>query len=153
IYILWQYAPLSVVLAGIPLFVLRYSYQLVADLRQQTRDALYALARVLDERDQLTSRHSDLVAEHAGLMAQVMGLGTEQVEVIMLAAAMHDIGKLGMRNDILFKPGALTQEERELAKRHPVIGADLLRKFPLFEKGAVYVRHHHERWDSTGYPD
>jgi putative nucleotidyltransferase with HDIG domain len=153
IYILWQYAPLSVLLAGIPLFVLRYSYQLVADLRQQTRDALYALARVLDERDQLTSRHSDLVAEHAGLMAQVMGLGPEQVEVIMLAAAMHDIGKLGMRNDILFKPGALTLEERELAKRHPVIGAELLKKFPLFEKGAVYVRHHHERWDATGYPD
>jgi len=153
IYILWQYNPLSIVLAAIPLFVLRYSYQLVSNLRSQTRDALYALARVLDERDQLTSRHSDLVAEHAGLMAQLLGLGPEQVDVITLAAAMHDIGKLGMRNDILFKTGPLTPEERELAKRHPVIGAELLKKFPLFEKGAVYVRHHHERWDGTGYPD
>lgn len=153
IYILWQYNPLSVLLVAVPLFVLRYSYQLVADLRQQTRDALYALARVLDERDQLTSRHSDLVAEHAGLLAQSLGLGPDQVEVITLAAAMHDIGKLGMRNEILFKAGPLTPEELELAKRHPIIGADLLRKFPLFEKGAVYVRHHHERWDATGYPD
>lgn len=153
VYILWQYNPFSILLAAIPLFVLRYSYQLVADLRQQTRDALYALARVLDERDQLTSRHSELVSEHAGAIAQRLGMGPDQVEVVMLAAAMHDIGKLGMRNDILFKPGPLTTSERELAKRHPVIGAELLRKFPLFEKGAVFVRHHHERWDGKGYPD
>lgn len=153
IYILWQYNPWSVVLAALPLFVMRHSYQIVYDLGRQSREALYALARVLDERDEQTSQHSELVAEHAGVIALTMGLGPEQVEVIKLAAAMHDIGKLGMRNDILFKPGMLTPQERELAKRHAVIGADLLKKFPLFDKGTVYVRHHHERWDGSGYPD
>lgn len=153
IYILWQYSPWSVALAVLPLFVMRYSYQLVADLGRQTREALFALARVLDERDENTSQHSEQVADHAGTIARALGLGPEDVEVIMRAAALHDIGKVGMRNDILFKPGALSREEHELAKRHAIIGGELLEKFPLFDKGAVYVRHHHERWDGMGYPD
>lgn len=153
IFILWQYTPWSVVLAVLPLLVLRHSYKLVAELGRQTREALYALARVLDERDEHTSLHSDAVAEHAGLIARTLGLGPEEVEIIMRAAALHDIGKVGMRNDILFKAGTLTFEEREAAKRHAAIGGELLRKFPFFDKGAEYVRHHHERWDGTGYPD
>jgi HD-GYP domain-containing protein (c-di-GMP phosphodiesterase class II) len=76
-----------------------------------------------------------------------------EVDTITRAAMLHDIGKIGMRNDILFKPGALTPNERELAKRHAIIGGELLKKFPLFETGAIYVRHHHERWDGKGYPD
>lgn len=153
IYILWQFTPWTVILAALPLLVMRHSYQLVADLGRQTREALYALARVLDERDEHTHQHSEQVAENAGQIARALGLGPEQVDEIMLAAAMHDIGKVGMRNDILFKPGPLTMQERELAKRHAKIGGDLLSKFPLFEKGAIYVRHHHERWDGSGYPD
>lgn len=153
IYILWLYSPWTVILAALPLFVMRHSYELIAELGRQTREALYALARVLDERDKHTSRHSELVAENAGLIARTMGLGPEEVDVIMLAAVMHDIGKIGMRNDILFKTDTLTQAERDEAKRHVVIGAELLEKFPLFEKGSLYVRHHHERWDGTGYPD
>ena len=153
LYILWDYTPWAVLLALVPLIVMRRSYQLVAELRRQTREALFALARVLDERDEETSRHSELVAENAGLIARALNLGPEEVDIIMRAAALHDIGKVGMRNDILFKPGALTREERELAKRHAALGGELLRKFPLFEKGAIYVRHHHERWDGTGYPD
>lgn len=153
IFILWQYTPWSVVLAALPLFVMRHSYQMVAQLGRQTREALYALARVLDERDELTQQHSEQVAENAGQIARAMGLGPEQVDEIMLAAAMHDIGKVGMRNEILFKPGALTSQERELAKRHAKIGGDLLSKFPLFKRGSVYVRQHHERWDGSGYPD
>ncbi|TAH50342.1 MAG: HD-GYP domain-containing protein [Chloroflexota bacterium] len=153
IYILWQFSPWSVILAALPLILMRQSYHLVAELRRQTRGALYALARVLDERDVHTSQHSDKVSEHSGLIARELGLDLDQVDEIMLAAAMHDIGKIGMRNDILFKPGTLTDQERELAKRHADIGGDLLQKFPMFENGAAYVRHHHERWDGTGYPD
>lgn len=153
IYILWQYSPWTIILAALPLFVMRHSYQLIADLERQTREALAALARVLDERDQHTAQHSEKVSEHSGLIAREMGLPPEQVETIMLAATMHDIGKVGMRNDILFKQGALTPEERELAKRHAALGGELLEKFPLFQKGAIYVRHHHERWDGAGYPD
>jgi putative nucleotidyltransferase with HDIG domain len=153
LYILWEYSPWSIVLAALPLVVMRHSYQLVADLGRQTREALYALARVLDERDEHTSQHSDFVSEHAGLIARELGLSPDEVDVIMRAAALHDIGKVGMRNDILFKPGTLTPAEREMAQRHASLGGQLLEKFPLFEKGAVYVRHHHERWDGSGYPD
>lgn len=153
IYILWQYAPWSVILAVLPLFITRYSYQLVFDMQRQTREALHALARVMDERDEHTSEHSDNVANIAGMIARELGMGPAQVDVVMRAAALHDIGKIGMRNDILFKPGALAPEERESAKRHAAIGGDLLKKFPLFEVGADYVRHHHERWDGKGYPD
>jgi putative nucleotidyltransferase with HDIG domain len=144
---------LSVVLASVPMFLARHSYKMVSDLEHQTREALQALARVLDERDEQTSTHSELVSKYAAMIASTMGLSISEVDVISRAAWLHDIGKVGMRNDILFKPGPLTAGERELAKRHAVIGGELLTKFPLFEKGAIYVRHHHEWWNGTGYPD
>jgi HD-GYP domain-containing protein (c-di-GMP phosphodiesterase class II) len=82
-----------------------------------------------------------------------MAIPLGEVDVIVRAAWLHDIGKVGMRNDILYKPGALTVEEREQAKRHAEIGGELLKKFPQFERGADYVRHHHEWWNGRGYPD
>ncbi len=153
IAMLWQSTPWSVILMAAPLMAVRHSYQLVTDLQRQTREALMALARVLDERDEHTSQHSELVSQCAGMIAHELGLGPGQVDVITRAAWLHDIGKVGMRNDILFKPGPLTPAERETAKRHAALGGDLLEKFPLFETGAIYVRHHHERWDGKGYPD
>lgn len=153
IVLLWQYSPWTIVLALLPLAIIRHSSRMVMQLQRQTREALAALAHILDERDEHTSRHSELVAEHAELIARGLGLGPEEVDTIARAAALHDIGKVGMRNDILFKAGTLTLDEREEAKRHALIGGELLKKFPLFEKGAIYVRHHHERWDGTGYPD
>ncbi len=151
--VLWRLSPFTIIITIIPLFVLRYSYQAMIDLREQTKQALLALARVLDERDEATSQHCERVAEYAELIARELGLGPGEVEIITRAAWLHDIGKIGMRNDILFKPSPLTSSERELAKRHSIIGGELLKKFPLFEKGAVYVRHHHEHWDGSGYPD
>ncbi len=151
--VLWKLSPLSIIITIIPLFVLRYSYQAMIDLREQTKQALLALARVLDERDEATSSHCERVAQNAEAIARELGLGPAEVEVITRAAWLHDIGKVGMRNDILFKPAALTPSERELAQRHSIIGGELLKKFPLFEEGAVYVRHHHEHWDGSGYPD
>ncbi len=153
IAMLWTREPLSVVLASVPLLLARHSYKMVNDLEYQTREALQALARVLDERDEQTSAHSELVSKYSGMIAAEMGLSMSEVDVIARAAWLHDIGKVGMRNDILYKPGALTTEERELAKRHAAIGGELLKKFPLFEKGAIYVRHHHEWWNGKGYPD
>jgi putative nucleotidyltransferase with HDIG domain len=153
IAMLWNATPFSVVLAIAPLLLARRAYQVVVDLETQTRQALFALARVLDERDEATSHHCELVAQYAEMIARELGLGPDEVDIINRAAWLHDIGKVGMPNDILFKPGGLTRAEREEAERHAVIGSDLLTKFPLFEKGAIYVRHHHERWDGAGYPD
>ncbi len=153
IAMLWKTAPESVVLAAVPLLLARHSYKMVSDLEHQTEEALQALARVLDERDEQTSAHSELVSNYSAMIARAMGLSLSEVDVIARAAWLHDIGKVGMRNDILYKPGALTTQERELAKRHAAIGGELLKKFPLFEKGAIYVRHHHEWWNGKGYPD
>ena len=153
IALLWRAAPVSSLLAIAPLLVARRAYQTAVDLETQTREALQALARVLDERDEATANHCELVAHYAEGIAHELKLGPDEVDIIIRAAWLHDIGKVGMRNQILFKSGALTRDERAEAQRHALIGGNLLTKFPLFKKGAVYVRHHHEWWDGTGYPD
>ena len=151
--VLWRFNPASVVLAVLPLLVVRQSHQLANDLQRQTHDALLALVRVIDERDHHTSDHSDRVALFARHIAEALGLPQEEIEVIVPAAQLHDLGKVGMADDILFNPKLLNAEERKNAQRHAEIGAILLAKFPLFDKGAILVRHHHERYDGTGYPD
>ena len=153
IALLWRLSPWAVAFAAVPLLLVRYSYDMVRTLRRQTLNALMLLARMLDERDEHTHHHCELVAQHAEEIAMAMGLSQAEVDIVKRAAYLHDIGKIGMSNEILFKPGALTPAERELAKRHAILGGELLEQFPLFEKGATYVRHHHERWDGKGYPD
>jgi HD-GYP domain-containing protein (c-di-GMP phosphodiesterase class II) len=151
--VLWRYNPVSVALAALPLLVVRHSYKVANDLQGQTHSALLALVRVIDERDHHTLDHSDRVAEYARLIAQALELPQEEIEVIVPAAQLHDLGKVGMADDILFNPKSLNSAERKSAQRHAEVGAMLLSKFPLFEKGAVLVRHHHERYDGKGYPD
>jgi putative nucleotidyltransferase with HDIG domain len=153
IAMLWKVTPWSVVLSIPPLLLARHAYKMVTDLEWQTREALQALARVLDERDEQTSAHSELVSKYSKMIANEMGLALSEIDVIARAAWLHDIGKVGMRNEILYKPGSLSAEEREQAKRHAIIGGEFLTKFPLFEKGADLVRHHHEWWNGGGYPD
>ncbi|MBI3912660.1 MAG: HD-GYP domain-containing protein [Chloroflexi bacterium] len=136
-----------------PLVVVRHSYQIANDLQRQTRDALIAMVRVIDERDQHTGDHSERVSQYARSTAEALELDQEDIEIIAQAALLHDLGKVGMRNDILFSPNLLNPEERKSAEKHAEIGGELLSKFPLFERGAGLVRHHHERYDGGGYPD
>ncbi len=151
--VLWRYNPVAVLLAGLPLLVVRHSYGTANDLQRQTHQALHALVRVIDRRDQLTFDHSERVSEYSRLIANAMDLPQEEIEIIVPAALLHDLGKVGMRDDILFSPKRLNSDERRSAQGHAEIGAELLGKFPLFEKGARLVRHHHERYDGKGYPD
>lgn len=150
--VLWRYNPVSVVLAILPLLVVRNSYQIANDLRIQTDDALRALVRVIDERDHHTLDHSERVSDYARSIADALDLPQDDVESIASAALLHDVGKVGMPDDILFNPKILNSQERSHAK-HAEVGAMLLSKFPLFDKGAVLVKHHHERYDGTGYPN
>ena len=151
--VLWRYNPASVVLAILPLLVVRNSYQTANDLRIQTDDALRALVRVIDERDHHTLDHSERVSDYARSIAEVLDLSQDDIESIASAALLHDVGKVGMADDILFNPKILNPQERKRAQEHAEIGAVLLSKFPLFDKGAILVKHHHERYDGTGYPD
>jgi putative nucleotidyltransferase with HDIG domain len=112
-----------------------------------------SLAVALEAKDRYTSGHSQRVARFASLIARSMELGKEDVELVAQVALLHDIGKIGMLDSILNKPGNLTPEERDLVKSHPVVGAQILSPVKTFEKHVAGIRYHHEMFDGTGYPE
>lgn len=114
---------------------------------------LYAFVTALEVRDLYTRKHSTRVAKYAHLIAKEMDCSDEDLEVISFAGSLHDIGKIGIRDDILLKPGALSDDEFRKIKEHPVIGADIISKMGLWDREMEIVRHHHERFDGRGYPD
>jgi putative nucleotidyltransferase with HDIG domain len=114
---------------------------------------LTTLADTIDLRDPYTAGHSKRVAAYSKLLAEDLGLPIVEVETIENGALMHDIGKVGVPDAVLFKPGALDPEERMLIKGHPVIGAGILRNIPSMGEIVPCILHHHERVDGNGYPD
>jgi diguanylate cyclase (GGDEF)-like protein len=114
--------------------------------------AASSLARAVDARDAHADGHSSRVAELAADIARRMGLSAEEVELTRLAGSLHDLGKLAIPEEILRKPGPLSEEERLVLERHPQIGYRMLESLGV-EPIASWVLHHHERWDGAGYPD
>ncbi len=114
---------------------------------------LEALVNALEAKDPYMRGHSARVADLAATLAHELGLSEEQVEQVRIAGRLHDIGKIGTRESVLNKQGPLTPEEFEHVKQHVVIGSQILS--PLVHLGDIIpaVRHHHERWDGSGYPD
>jgi len=111
-----------------------------------------ALAQALDARDRYTAGHSLRVAEYAHAIARELQLVERDVEIIRLAAWLHDLGKIGIPDAVLLKPGPLTAEEFGLVKLHPQIGRRILERAPGFEPLLDAVELHHENFDGTGYP-
>ncbi len=121
---------------------------------QQLNDELFmTLAKISDTRDPFVSSHVTQVARYAAAIADEMGLPAKQIELVKQAAFLHDIGKMGITEDVLHKPSQLTADEYEYVKSHAVIGANLLQTCPSLRHLAPFVRHHHEWWDGFGYPD
>lgn len=116
------------------------------------RATVRTLAEAVDARDPATRHHSANVAELAVPLCQVLGLDDEQAQMIGLAALMHDVGKIGVRDEVLLKPGPLSSIERAEVEQHARLGERILEPAGLVELLPI-VRHHHERWDGTGYPD
>jgi diguanylate cyclase (GGDEF)-like protein/putative nucleotidyltransferase with HDIG domain len=116
-------------------------------------DVVSALASALQERDRYTGDHSESVVDVAGRVAEALGVGPAEVERIRTAALLHDIGKVGVPDEILHKEGPLDDREWEVMRQHPVIGERILRAIPGMGQVAKIVRHEHERWDGHGYPD
>ncbi len=114
--------------------------------------AAASLAHAVDVRDAYTGSHSYVVGELAARVATHMKLEAEQVELLRLAGSLHDLGKLAIPEEILRKPGPLTEAERLVLERHPQIGYRMLDSLGV-DPVADWVLHHHERWDGTGYPD
>ena len=114
--------------------------------------AAASLARAVDARNAYTGSHSQRVAELAARVARRMDLPEDQVELTRLAASLHDLGKLAIPEELLRKPGPLTEPERMILERHPQIGFRMLESLGV-DTVADWVLHHHERWDGSGYPD
>ena len=114
--------------------------------------AAASLAKAVDARDAYTGGHSERVSELGARIASRLGLDAEQTELIRLATSLHDLGKLAIPEEILRKPGTLTEAERLVLERHPRIGFQMLESLGI-NPVAEWVLHHHERWDGTGYPD
>ena len=113
---------------------------------------LQTLAKVIDYRDPYVYGHSEYVAKYASKIAEELGLPADKVETIYQAGLLHDIGKLGVPERVLLKPGILTKEEYEVVKQHSIIGAELLESNPSLHDIIPWILHHHERYDGQGYP-
>jgi diguanylate cyclase (GGDEF)-like protein/putative nucleotidyltransferase with HDIG domain len=120
---------------------------------QQLNDELFiTLSKIIDARDPYVSGHSAKVADYATTIGMELGLPPAQIEQLHQAGLLHDIGKIGISEQILHKPGKLTPEEYEQVKTHANLGAELLETSRGLRHLAPFVRHHHERWDGSGYP-
>jgi diguanylate cyclase (GGDEF)-like protein len=116
-------------------------------------DVIAALASALQERDRYTGEHSESVVDLTARVGEALGLDGEEISRVRTAALLHDIGKVGVPDEVLHKPGSLTEREWEIMRQHPAIGERILRAIPGLGDVARIVRHEHERWDGKGYPD
>jgi response regulator RpfG family c-di-GMP phosphodiesterase len=121
-------------------------------LYENMLSTLNSMAKILDARDPHTSQHSTRVTNLSVAMANILKLSDDEKDVLYIAASLHDIGKVGIPDSILLKPGTLTDEEFMIIKRHPDIGADILKPIPPMSRETEVIRYHHERYDGKGYP-
>jgi putative nucleotidyltransferase with HDIG domain len=113
---------------------------------------LTSLMSALDARDRETEGHSTRVSRLTCLLAEEIGLNGQQLKAIERGALLHDIGKIGISDTVLHKPGKLTDEEWKMMRIHPDIGARIVEGIPFLEDALSIIRYHHERWDGSGYP-
>ena len=114
---------------------------------------MQTLSTTIEAKDEYTRGHSYRVAEYAALIASELGWSPEEIQVLKHSALLHDIGKIGIPDSILNKPSRLTDDEYSLIKKHPVIGAEILKDVTLLPHVLEVTRGHHERYDGNGYPD
>ena len=118
-----------------------------------TLDTLSSLAKVIDAKDHYTNGHSFRVAAYAHGLAKSLGMDAKELEQIYLAGLIHDVGKIGISEIILTKPGKLDFKEYEIIKSHSALGGDILKGIKRFKMFEEVARNHHERYDGNGYPD
>ena len=136
-----------------PLLMARYSFKLYIELKSSYLETIQALTRALEAKDPVTSGHAERVSFYSTAIARGMGLSEARIDNIMYAGLLHDIGKIGISDSVLQKPGRLTTDEYDRIKEHSAIGADILRDIDFLRDASKIIRHHHERYDGKGYPD
>jgi putative nucleotidyltransferase with HDIG domain len=145
--------PLVAPVFALPLYTTRAAYKAVVDIRNMFTQTVRALASAIDARDPSTRKHSDHVSGIAVEIGEVMSLSEPELEQLEWAGLLHDIGKIGIRDAVLLKPERLTREERMLMNEHPAKGEEILRDVDQLAKVRPLIRHHHEWYNGSGYPD
>ncbi len=127
--------------------------RLARQVKQISVETIGALVQAVEAKDHYTRRHSEQVTHYATHLSRAIGRREEQIESIRVASLVHDIGKIGIPDSILTKPGPLSESDLEMIRRHPTLGADILENISIFAQEARLVRYHHENWDGSGYPE
>lgn len=122
------------------------------ELSNANKDLVASLVSAIEAKDKYTLGHSKRVAEYAAILAKKAGMSEEKIEEIRVAGMLHDVGKIGVSDDILHKPSKLTKDEYEEIKKHPAIGSWILNTLDLSSSTMDAINYHHERYDGKGYP-
>jgi HD-GYP domain-containing protein (c-di-GMP phosphodiesterase class II) len=129
----------------------------IAGLSEQSErifiQSIWGLVRALEAKDPYSKSHSENVVHYSVNIAQTMKITPRKIKIIRRAAMIHDIGKIGIPDAILTKPGKLTRHEYKIIEQHPLIAVQILSKMEFLELEMSIVRHHHEKWNGQGYPD
>jgi HD-GYP domain-containing protein (c-di-GMP phosphodiesterase class II) len=120
--------------------------------RAELQQILRSLVKTVNEHDTYTGGHSCRVATMSGDVARILGFPTAQIAFMQQAGLVHDIGKIGIPDQVLNKTAPLTPKERYLVRLHPILGASILSRMPGLDRLVPVVLHHHEHWDGSGYP-
>jgi HD-GYP domain-containing protein (c-di-GMP phosphodiesterase class II) len=154
VWIYTQYGVVGAFVLAVPLLGLRQLYKVNWQLEQTNRELLELMVAAIEARDPYTSGHSRRVADKARMISRAIGLREREIERIVAAALLHDVGKIHeVFGPILSKPGRLTPEEQVIMRTHPVKSAELAGTVTQLKDVVPLIRHHHENWDGSGYPD
>ncbi len=128
------------------------NYRLNLDVERTYVETIMALALAVEAKDPYSAGHSKRVGFYASQIGEVMGLDAEMLRTVNDAGILHDIGKIGIKDDILLKPSPLTSDEEKIMQQHPIIGEAIVKPVRSLQRVVALVRHHHEKYDGTGYP-
>ena len=129
---------------------LQHAYRI---LKKTHLDSVKVLAEAIDAKDPYTRGHSDRVKRMSLKIAMKMGFSEDRIESLEYGALLHDIGKIGIKDEVLQKPGPLSPEEYQYIQEHPLIGVKIVEGVEFFQDKIPMIRHHHEHFDGSGYPD
>ncbi len=143
---------LGVLFFVFPLLVGRHSYTMYHEMRSMFLSTIEALAAALEAKDPYTHGHAERVARLAVHLARELKMPEGDIDMLAYVGTLHDVGKIGIHDSVLKKPGRFTREEYEEMKTHPEIGARIIRDVRSLSQGAAWIQHHHEHYDGSGYP-
>jgi putative nucleotidyltransferase with HDIG domain len=143
----------ATLLFALPLYTTRMASQRFVEMREMFTQTIGALAEAVDKRDPFTARHSHRVKEIAVDIGRVMRLSDNDLEALEWGGLLHDVGKIGVPDDVLKKAERLNKEERMIMNAHPVLGAQIIAPVTKLSRELPIIRHHHEWYNGSGYPD